>query len=188
VSGSHTYNTPGAYVVAITVTDDNGGATTASADAAVAVYSATQRGFVVGAGVVSSPSQAYTPANTSDPNHRGLAGFAYLAFQPSSGSPVGATFFALADANMYLTSVGVSSLTFSSSSKAYYTGTAKVNGVSGYSVLVSSVDGGWLFGDKLRIKVWNTSSGTVLYDNQYGAADSASATQPVYLGAIVVRT
>jgi uncharacterized protein with PIN domain len=187
-SGSHAYSAAGAYTVTLTVTDDNGGATTVTAATPVAVYSPTDHGWTAGAGIVGSPSQAYTPTNTSDPNHQGLAGFAFVAAQPPTGSAWEGTAFALHSAGMVFTSIGTATLNFPASNRAYYTATGKVNGVSGYSVLVSGVDGGWFFGDKFRIKIWNTSTGEIIYDNQHGASDSAAATQLVCLGAVVVRT
>ena len=45
-----------------------------------------------------------------------------------------------------------------------------VNGVAGYEFLVSGIDGS---PDLVRIKVWQTSTGTVVYDSQPGAADDA---------------
>ena len=63
----------------------------------------------------------------------------------------------------------------SGSTKAIFKGTGTVNGVSGYSFLVSVIDGRNSGNDKFRIKIWNTSTGVVLYDNQAGAADDANA-------------
>jgi hypothetical protein len=188
VTASHAYAAPGTYNVSLTVTDDNGGTTTYTSTASVVAYSPSTSGWTAGAGLISSPSQAYTPNNTGDTNYKGTAEFAYLAVQPPSGGPAGATAFNLNSNGMTLVSLGVTSLTFNGSNKAYYLGSGYVNGVGGYSVLVSSVDGGFLFGDKFRIKIWNTATGAVLYDTQNGAADSAPATTSVWLGAIVVHT
>jgi hypothetical protein len=188
VSASHAYSAAGAYTVTLTVTDDNGGATSVIAETPIAVFSATDDGWTAGAGIVASPSQAYTPTNTSDPNHQGLAGFAFVAAQPPTGNAWEGTAFKLHSAGMIFTSVGTAALSFPASNRATYTAAGKVNGVSGYSVLVSGTDGGFFFGDKFRIKIWNTSTGAIVYDNQHGAADSAAATQLVCLGAVIVRT
>ena len=72
--------------------------------------------------------------------------------------------------------------------KAYYRGTGTVNGVSGYEFLVSVIDGrNTSAPDRFRIKVWKTSTGTVLYDNQSGGVDDASAATAISGGSIVIH-
>ena len=79
------------------------------------------------------------------------------------------------------------SLTVTGSSKAVFKGSGKVDGVSGYSFLVSVIDGGRNGTDKFRIKIWNTSTGVVLYDTMPGSVDDASATTSVSCGSIVIH-
>ena len=50
--------------------------------------------------------------------------------------------------------------------KAIFKGSGKVNGVTGYQFLVSVIDGRRNGADKFRIKIWKTSTGEVIYDNQ----------------------
>ncbi len=72
--------------------------------------------------------------------------------------------------------------------KALYQGTGKVNGVAGYEFLVSVIDGRKTrTPDRFRIKVWNSATGEVLYDNMSGAPNDAAATTPVSSGSIVIH-
>jgi hypothetical protein len=41
--------------------------------------------------------------------------------------------------------------------------------------------------DKIRIKIWNKSTGQVIYDNQPGSADDASPTTASGEGSIVIH-
>ena len=67
------------------------------------------------------------------------------------------------------------------------TGTGTVNGDDGYSFLVSAVDGGSSGPDKFRIKIWETGSGTVVFDNQIGGADGDAAANSITQGSIVIH-
>lgn len=72
--------------------------------------------------------------------------------------------------------------------KAYYRGSGTVNGVAGYEFIVSVIDGrNTSAPDRFRIKVWNTATGTVVYDNLPGAPDDASATTAISGGSIVIH-
>jgi len=51
------------------------------------------------------------------------------------------------------------------------------------SVIDGKAPGGG--GDKFRIKIWDKSTGIVIYDNQIGAPDDADATQRL-IGSIVI--
>ena len=75
----------------------------------------------------------------------------------------------------------------SSSSKVNFKGVGVVNGATGYSFLITGIDGAYSSGktDNFRIKIWNTSTNAVVYDNQSGAADNADATQVIGGGQIL---
>jgi hypothetical protein len=53
-------------------------------------------------------------------------------------------------------------------------GTGKLDRVAGYSYLLSVIDAG--NASKLRVKIWKTATGTVVYDSQPGAANSVGPT------------
>jgi len=41
--------------------------------------------------------------------------------------------------------------------------------------------------DKLRLKIWNKTSGQIVYDNQQGAPDNADPIWPIRDGPIVIQ-
>jgi hypothetical protein len=76
--------------------------------------------------------------------------------------------------------------------KAQYKGTGSVNGTSGYSFILTAVDSGISGGgsvDGFRIKIWNTATSAIVYDNQLGGSDdfSASPVEPISGGSIVIH-
>jgi len=68
--------------------------------------------------------------------------------------------------------------------KAIYKGTGSINGIAGYSFMVSAIDGS---PDRFRIKIWETVGLAVVYDNQAGAAENADATTAIGGGSIVIQ-
>ena len=73
-----------------------------------------------------------------------------------------------------------------SGTKAQYKGTGTVNGAAGYSFMITVVDGS---PDKFRMKVWNTATSAVVYDNKLGATDTFAdaPTQDIAGGSIVIH-
>lgn len=174
-TGSHLYADVGIYAVSMTVTDDNGGATTVSTS--VVVYDPTGP-FVTANGNFNSPSGAYTPDNPTDPNVIGTAHIDFLAkYQHGDTVPTGHGAFRFNAAGLTLDSTGYFWLIVTpAGDETFFRGTGNVNGVSGYEFLVSGIDGS---PDLVRIKVWQTSTGMVVYDSQPGAADDADPVLPL---------
>jgi hypothetical protein len=71
--------------------------------------------------------------------------------------------------------------------KASYKGDGTINGGGNYGFLLSVYDGG-SSGDRFRIKIWNKATSIIVYDNQLGAADDATASQVISGGSIVIHT
>lgn len=216
-TASHVYANAGTYSVSVTIRDDNGGTVVATATTSIVIYNRSQS-FVTGGGWIDSPSGAYTPGNSTDPNVMGRGNFAFVARYPSATAtvPTGETEFQLRvrkphgrdddneernrcgdrwdDDNTTSVSLNLHSTAYTilvvdgPKTKAYYRGTGTVNGVSGYEFIVSVIDArNTSAPDRFRIKVWKTSTGTVLYDNQSGAVDDASATTAIAGGSIVIH-
>ena len=77
-----------------------------------------------------------------------------------------------------------------SGARAQLKGTGAVNGVSGYSFLLTLTDGDINGGggvDKFRIKIWDKVTGEVIYDNQPGDVDDAIPSMSLGGGAIVIH-
>ena len=60
-----------------------------------------------------------------------------------------------------------------------------------FGFLLSAIDGQLNGGggtDKFRIKIWDKASGSVVYDNQLGAADTSDPTTVIGGGSIVIHS
>ncbi len=67
-----------------------------------------------------------------------------------------------------------------SDSKVRFQGTGKFNGESGYSFTLTVIDGQAPGGggvDKFRIRIWNKSTGTVVFDTQANDGNDAEPQQ-----------
>jgi len=68
---------------------------------------------------------------------------------------------------------------------AQYKGTGTINGTGNYGFLLTATDGQIAGGggvDKFRIKIWNKSTGAVVYDNAMGASDDINSANPQAIG------
>jgi PKD repeat protein len=182
-TGAHVYADAGIYTVSMTVTDDDTG--TATVSTTVVVYDPTGP-FVTASGKFSSPSGAYTPDNPSDPNVVGTAQMQFVAkYHTGDTVPTGNGSFRFEAAGLDLDATGFVWLVVTDAGdEAFFRGTGTVNGSSGYEFLVSGIDGS---PDLVRIKVWESSTGTVVYDSQPGAPDDADPTTPLSSGEFIVH-
>jgi PKD domain len=184
-SASHTYAAPGLYPVTITVTDDDGGSDTFVHEYVV-VYDASG-GFATGGGWLESPSGAYTPENSSDPDLTGRAQFAFQSkYLRGATTPSGTTSFRFSAAALDLQSTAYDWLVVSGT-KATFRGTGTVNGEAGYRFVVVASDGRSGEADRLRVRIWNDSTGVLVYDNQVGVALTDNPTTAIRGGQIAVQ-
>jgi len=168
----------------VTVTDD-GGFDTAAASIPVVVYDPSG-GFVTGGGWVMSPVGAY-PA---DPDLTGKASFGFVSkYAKAATQPSGNTEFNFQTAGMNFKATSYDWLVVAGA-KAQYKGHGTVYGVDGYQFMLTGVDGQLAGGggaDKFRIKIWDTATDTVIYDNQLGGLDSAPLNTALSGGSIVIH-
>jgi PKD repeat protein len=188
VSGSHSYTAAGVYTVSVTVTDGSGQSGSATASTFVVVYKPAG-GFVTGGGWINSPSGAYTP----NASLTGKATFGFVSkYQQGATTPSGNTEFRFQTASFDFKSDSYKWLVISGR-QGQYKGTGTINGNSGYSFLLTACDvqvNGTCASDStdsFRIKIWNTSTGTVIYDNAPGSDDLTSSTQAIGGGDIVIH-
>ena len=76
-----------------------------------------------------------------------------------------------------------------SGARAKYKGTGKINGAGGFNFILTVIDGQATNGgdvDKFRMKIWNKSTGAVVYDNQKGTLDNADPATPVGDGSSII--
>jgi hypothetical protein len=142
--------------------------------------------FVTGGGWIQSPAGAYV----ANPTMAGKANFGFVSkYQKGANVPTGNTEFQFKTGDLNFHSTSYDWLVVAGA-KAMYKGTGKINGAGSYGFLISAIDGDLQGGspDRFRIKIWNGSNeSAVVYDNQMGAADTASATTVLGGGSIVVH-
>jgi hypothetical protein len=173
------------YTVRVVVTDQ--ASTTTSASFQYIVVYNPNGGFVTGAGWINSPAGAYV----ADPGAFGRAHFGFVSrYQKGATVPTGKTDFEFKTASMNFTSTVYEWLVVAGA-KAQYKGVGTINGIGNYGFIVSAIDGQATGGggsDKVRIKIWDKNNGDALvYDNQPGTTDDASATTAIGGGAVVVH-
>jgi hypothetical protein len=175
---------PGVYTVTLTVTDSETGATTSEANTFV-VYDPSE-GFVTGGGWIDSPAGAY-PA---DPLLTGKATFGFVSkYQKGSNIPTGQTEFQFKVADLNFHSSSYQWLVVAGA-RAQYKGTGTINGQGNYGFLLTVIDGQINGGggiDKFRIKIWDQTSGMVVYDNQLEAGDDATPSTALGGGQVVIH-
>jgi len=173
------YSTANVYSVTVTVSD--GTLTGTSPVTFVSVYNPTQSSIFTAGQRYTSAAGAYRP-NTS---LTGNVTFG-LSYKYQGTMPVGVRAFTMDfnAANLSFNATTVSSLVITNG-KATLRGTGTVTNQSGtYSFLVTGLDGTGGNG-KIRIQIKDVT-GTVIYDTQYQAADTADPTTAVN-GAVVVN-
>jgi uncharacterized repeat protein (TIGR03803 family) len=183
ITGSHTYLTPGVYAVTLTVTNNCG--ENASSIYEYAVVYDPEGGFITGEGWINSPAGAYH----ADPSAIGKANFGFVSkYQKGATVPTGKTEFKFKVVSLDFKSTAYEWLVVAGS-KAQYKGEGTLNGEAGYGFMLSAIDGQVSGGggvDKFRIKIWDKTKGSIVYDNQPGEADDATATTALGGGAITI--
>jgi hypothetical protein len=141
------------------VTDDDGGSTSVIAQQYVAVYD-SNAGFVTGSGWINSPSGAYT----ANPFMTGKVHFAL--YQNTKRVPPywKATEFQFMTGNLNFYSSSYDWLVVAGA-KVQNKGIGTINGSGDYVFMVTATDGKKSGGckDKFRIKIWDKTSGDVVY-------------------------
>jgi hypothetical protein len=183
-AGDHVYPATGVYTIQVTVADDDGGSASTTFQYVV-VYDPSG-GHVTGGGFIQSPPGAY-PAN---PGLTGKATFGFVSkYLPGANVPTGNTQFHFQAAGFKFQSTSYEWLVVSGP-RAQYKGEGTVNGAGSYGFLLTANDGQRPGGggvDRLRLKVWSLGGGGVVYDNQMGQADDASAATALGGGSIVIH-
>lgn len=187
VSGTHSYTQPGVYTVRVTVTDDDG----ASGEMLfhyVVIFD-PNGGYVTGGGWINSPSGACKLAAACEAA-TGRANFGFNSkYKHGATVPTGQTEFQFKAGNLNFHSATYEWLVVSGA-KAQYKGSGTINGAGDYGFMLTAIDGqinGGGGSDKFRIKIWNKTSGAVVYDNQMGAADDADPSTTLQGGSIVIH-
>jgi hypothetical protein len=189
VTATTTFSAAGVYKVTLTVTDAcgaAGSADTVNGLAALVVIYDPSAGFVTGGGFINSPPGAYS----GGPALTGKANFGFVSrYQGGAAAPSGQTEFQFkaGDLNFH---ASVYDWLVVSGPLAQYTGTGTLNGGGRFGFVVTVLDGQSNGGgnvDRLRMKIWDETTGALVYDTQPGAADGAVPTTPLAGGNVVIH-
>jgi hypothetical protein len=192
VSTDYSFTAAGVYQVQLTVTDDEGGAGTASTvdgqDAYVVVYDPTA-GFVTGGGWINSPVEA-CPDLCGGASGRANFGFV-SRYKKGATTPTGETEFKFKAGNLNFHSTTYDWLVVSGP-KAQYKGSGTINGEGNYGFLLTATDGQQPGGggdDKFRIKIVDKDTDMIVYDNVPGDSDDIDDVKPQVIsgGSIVIH-
>src|SRR5688572_16974552 len=172
--GTHTFTTPGVYKVSMNVTDNlgvtNSVGTIGDLEALIVIYDPSG-GYTIGGGWVSTPAGSYR----ADPSRGGKLAFGFNSTYGKAANPKGETQINFTNGNLEFNALNYEYLSISGA-KAQFKGFGKINGESGYNFILTVIDGQATNGggvDCFRIKIWNKVTGTVVFDTQFGASDSA---------------
>jgi flagellar hook capping protein FlgD len=183
VGGVWTPSVPGYYIVTLTITDQYGNSV--SATTAVVVFDRGD-GFINGNGRFNSPAGAFV----ANPQLNGRVDFLFdTRYRKDDMVPTGSTSFQFKMNNMDFESTSQDWFMVGFA-RGMYRGNGTINGTGNYRYLLSVVDGDDLTPvavDKIRLKITDAATGTLIYDNQMGAPDTAMATFPITAGTIEAR-
>jgi predicted extracellular nuclease len=170
-AGSHSYTTAGLYTITAVVTDKDG-ASSQSVSETLVVYN-PQGGFVTAAGWFNSPAGAYL----EKPTRRGPALTTFVvSYLKNDNKPIGSLDFIFLVGNLQFSATGFDWLVVDQVHKtAQFQGSGRINGHGNYKFMVWAADAK---PDTFHIKIWDGSTGSVIYDNL--------APQPLISGSIVI--
>jgi PKD repeat protein len=170
IAGSHLYAVPGLYTLKVTLTDACGAQ--ASGTYEYVMVNAPADGFITGGGWINSPAGALVGTVAM-----GKASYSFNAkYNPATGVSSGSATFEFPAGALNLASTRIDWLVVADA-KAWIKGVGTVNGMSGYSFLLSAVDSelnGYRNMDTFRMQIWN-QNGALVYDNQLNLPRHAPA-------------
>ena len=139
-------------------------------------------GYAAGGGWYASPVGSLL----ANPTLTGKVSFGFaLNYFKNATYPKGETQFQFNDGGLEFNAVNFNYLAISGP-KAQFKGSGKVTGdAASYNFLLTLIDGQALGGggvDKIRMKIYNKNTNTVIYDTQPGASDAADPVTPVGSG------
>jgi hypothetical protein len=179
-AASHSYTASGVYTIEVTVTDDDGGSDTDSVQ--VVVYD-PNGGYISGDGSINSPAGALV----ANPSAAGKAYFGFNARYWRASTPRGSLKFQFKAGNVNFQSATLTWLVVSQNGcRAQLEGTGTLQQAGSYGFMLWVNDGNCSpepGPDKLRIKIWNASDESVVYDN--GAVYPSG--QPIGSGSVVIH-
>lgn len=180
-SGSCTFAEAGVYVIRITIRDDDGGMDTKVASGKVVVFD-PRGAWVTGGGWVGSPEEAYAVAMTIT----GKLSFNIAARYASaaSTSPTGSVELKLNTAKAEFRSTALEWLVVAGRT-AQIRGRGTMNGTGdyGFAIVASDNDSD----DRIRVRIWQRTSGAMIYNNFPNATLDTDSLMPLGGGSIQIH-
>jgi hypothetical protein len=131
-------------------------------------------GFVTGGGWVWSPPGAFHPGLEKFAPVEGKATFGFVSkYKKGASVPTGQTEFQFHAGDLNFHSESYQWLVVAGA-RAKFKGSGKINGQGNYGFMITAIDGQITGGggvDRFRMKIWDTATGVIVYDNQPGAND-----------------
>jgi CSLREA domain-containing protein len=182
VTSTHTYSVVGSY--AVTVKVSRGTSFGTSTFSPVVVFD-PNTGSVKGSGWFNSPLGAYP----SNPTFSDKVHFDFdVQYKKNETTPSGKG-LSLTIPGLKFEGIQFGWLIISGP-QAQFNGAGSVNGVSGFDFIVTGLDGkiqGKKIPDKLRIRIWNHSTGQVVYDSQLNGPVNAPPTVALGGGEVSIK-
>jgi hypothetical protein len=178
--------TPGVYELALRVGDPYGASKDTTLSDFLVVYDPSGS-YVTGKGAIRSPLGA---CRLTCAGAEGRASFGFTSKYANGATvPTGTTQFEFKAGNLDFVSTVYQWLTVAGA-RAQFKGDGAINGAGSYGFLLTAIDGDVAGGggaDKFRIKIWEKSSGLIVYDNQMDASDAAEPTTTLSSGSIIIK-
>lgn len=181
VSGSHVYLAAGVYEVILTVTDNDGGNGTTTYQY-LSVYNPTPQGLFNGVRKFTTPQGSYT----ANPNLSGQVMFG-ITSKYQGTTPTGNVSMNFNAAGFEFEATDITALVIVDGGKATLQGTGTVNGQSGYTFLVTGLDGGATNLDFIRFQIKDAVTNNVVFDSQPGAGNTVEPTALITAGNVVIH-
>lgn len=189
VTATVAFPSDGVYNVTLVVTDAGGlqgSANTIGGLSDYVVIYDPSAGFVTGGGWINSPEGAYA----ANPLVTGKATFRFFSqYKHGATTPSGQTDFQFQVASLTFHSEQYQWLVVAEA-RAQYKGTGTINGTGSFGFMLTAIDGDLLGAgqpDRFRIKIWDSATGNIVYDNQTGAPDGADPTTAIAAGSIRIH-
>ncbi len=183
-TGAHTYDTTGVFIVTVIVTDA-GGLSDQAEHRYIIVYDPKSE-FVTGGGWIASPEGAFSP----EPELIGKAHFGFVAMYKKNGEPQGAIALDFPAAMIELFSDQVNWLVIDGA-EARFSGVGTINETGEYGFWISMFDAKLTAdrsdSDLIRVRIWEVSTGTPVYDNEYWADPTDVPTTELGGGQVVIH-
>lgn len=193
VSAQRMFTGAGVYTVGVSVSDGLATGSRSSAfdaPAYVVVYDESA-GFVTGGGWIASPVGACRWSGClADGSTTGKATFGFVSrYKKGANAPTGNTEFRFSAGGLNFSSTSYDWLVVAGS-RAQYKGMGTINGSGNYRFMITAIDGDLHpsgDSDRFRIKIWDATSGGIVYDNQMGESEDSSASTTLGGGSIIIH-